>query len=109
MVMPDFWDFSNPESESREEISLPDVGEVSMPGDLIASGVEVTPDSDFNVMGLISWICIGVGILVVIIVLLSTTRRPPRGGNGRHRYRSRPRRSRKKRLLSDKYYRNGRY
>ena len=108
--VPTISDFQNQMQDSEAEtISLPDVGEVSGAGELTESGTEVTIENKFNMIGLISWICIGIGIAVVIIVLLSTTRRPPRGGYGRKRYRRKTRKSGKKRLLNDKYYRNLRY
>ena len=93
-------------SEPDSSISLPSVGEVSGAGDIIASGIDVTVDNEFNMIGVISWVCIGLGVVVVIVVLLSTTRRPPTGGYGRKRYRRKPVKSKKKRLLNDKYYRN---
>ncbi len=98
-------------SEEEPERSLPDVGEVSVAGDLIASGVEVQSESRVNLVGVISWVCIALGVIVVVVVLLSTARKPPRGGgSGRKRYRRKPaKRSRKKHLLNDKYYRNLRY
>lgn len=93
-------------SPSSKAVSLPSVGEVSVAGELIASGTEVTPESKLNWIGIVSWVCIALGVIVVIVVLFSTIRRPPRNGPGRKRYRSKPFRSKKKRLLNDKYYRN---
>ena len=94
---------------SSSDISLPSVGSVSEAGELIASGTEVKTENQFNIIGIISWACIGLGVVVVVIVLLSTTRKPPRGGSGRKRYRRKPNKPRKKRLLNDKYYRNIKY
>ena len=70
----------------------------------ISGDVENPDNSRMNLLGILAWVCIGLGVLVVIIVLLSN-----RTGNrttGRRRYQRRPVRRRKKRLLSDKYYRN---
>lgn len=94
---------------SSSDLSLPSVGSVSEVGELIASGTEVKTENQFNIIGIISWACIGLGVVVVVIVLLSTTRKPPRGGYGRKRYRRKPNKPRKKRLLNDKYYRNMKY
>lgn len=55
-----------------------------------------------KLIGILSWACIALGVIVVLIVVLSN-RRPPRGP-GRSRY-HKPKRSSKKRLLNDKYYR----
>ena len=105
----DFWGVSS-EDLFSSAISLPDVGSVSGAGELIASGTEVTPEKNLNLIGIISWACIGLGVLVVILVLLSTTRRPPPGaGPGRKRYRRKPYHTKKKRLLNEKYYRNNKY
>lgn len=84
-------------------ISLPSVGSL-LENDPTSSVVD---NSNVNEktrwIGFISWACIILGILVILIVVLSN-RRPPRG-SGRKRYRS-PKRSSKKHLLNDKYYRN---
>lgn len=95
------------EESSSLDISLPSVGDVSGVGGLTESGTEV-PGKSFNLIGVISLACIGLGVLIVLAVLFSANRRPPRGGSGRTRYRK-PHRSKKKRLLNDKYYRNMRY
>jgi hypothetical protein len=99
-------DVSSEESSSLD-ISLPSVGDVSGVGGLTESGTEV-PGKSFNLIGVNSLACIGLGVLIVLAVLFSANRRPPRGGSGRTRYRK-PHRSKKKRLLNDKYYRNMRY
>jgi hypothetical protein len=68
--------------------------------DPLSSAVE--PDTGKKTLiGVLSWACILLGVLVVLIVVLSN-RRPPRGP-GRKRYR-RPRRG-GKHLLNDRYYR----
>ncbi len=70
----------------------------------ISGDVENPDNSRMNLLGILAWVCIGLGVLVVIIVLLSN-----RTGNrttGRRRYQRRPVRRKKKHLLSDKYYRN---
>ncbi len=93
-------------SESSSSISLPSV---SVPDDsslLPSSSMAPTSNRTVNWIGIIAWVCIGLGVVVVVIVILSN-RRPPRGGSGRKRYR-RPKR-RKKHLLNDKYYRNLKY
>ena len=96
---------SEPE-ESSSSVSLPSV---SVPDDsslLPSSSMAPTSNRTLNWIGIIAWVCIGLGVIVVVIVILSN-RRPPRGGSGRKRYR-RPKR-RKKHLLNDKYYRNLKY
>lgn len=98
----DYWGIG----ELSSTISLPDVGSVSAPEDLIVSGTEEAPKKSLNFWGILSWACIALGILVVVLVLFSTARRPPRGGPGRKRYRRKPYRSRKKHLLNDRYYRD---
>lgn len=70
----------------------------------ISGDVENPDNSRMNLLGILAWVCIGLGVLVVIIVLLSN-----RTGNrttGRRRYQRRPVRRKKKHLLSDKYYSN---
>lgn len=87
---------------SSSEISLPEVS--SSQDSALNSAAGQTGDTGrLNWIGIVAWVCIALGVLVVLIVVFSN-RRPPRG-MGRKRYR-RPRRSRKKRLLNDKYYRN---
>jgi hypothetical protein len=84
-------------------ISLPSVDSVTE-NDPLSSVVTHTESSHrMNWVGLLSWACIALGVIVVLIVVFSN-RRPPRG-MGRKRYR-RPKRSRKKKLLNDKYYRH---
>ena len=73
---------------------------------LLSAGETGGGNSQINWIGILSWACIGVGVLIVLIILLSN-RRPPRGGYGRKRYR-RPMRRSKRRLLPDRYY-HGRY
>ena len=59
-----------------------------------------------NYIGILAWVCIGLGVAVVLLVLLSN-RRGPRGGGGRKRYqRSKTPRRKKGKLLSDRYYRD---
>ena len=57
-----------------------------------------------NVIGIVSWALIGVGILVVLIVLFLVTRGPPGGGMGRKRYREQ-KESRTRRMMDDNHYR----
>ncbi|MVB12168.1 hypothetical protein CAFE_29000 [Caprobacter fermentans] len=85
------------------EISLPSVGSVSENDPLNSVVTNTESSRRLNWIGILSWACIALGVLVVLIVVFSN-RRPPRG-MGRKRYR-RPKRSRKKRLLNDKYYRH---
>ena len=89
------------DSASSSEISLPSVASVSEANPLASAGGNSTRGMTW--IGILSWACIVLGVIVVLIVVFSN-RRPPRG-MGRKRYRK-PRRSRKKRLLNDKYYRN---
>ena len=93
---------SSPAGE-EETISLPSVGSVPEEDPLSSAAAGTENVRKMNWTGLLSWACIGLGVLVVLIVVLSN-RRPPRG-MGRKRYR-RPKRSNKKRLLNDKYYRH---
>lgn len=85
------------------EISLPSVASVSETDPLDSAVINKESSHRLNWIGIVSWACIALGIIVVLIVVFSN-RRPPRG-MGRKRYR-RPKRSRKKRLLNDKYYRD---
>ncbi|MCI1966151.1 MAG: hypothetical protein LKJ17_08485 [Oscillospiraceae bacterium] len=85
------------------EISLPSVASVSETDPLDSVVTHQESSHWLNWIGLLSWGCIALGVIVVLIVVFSN-RRPPRG-MGRKRYR-RPKRSRKKKLLNDKYYRN---
>ena len=77
-------------SEEEPERSLPDVGEVSVAGDLIASGVEVQSESRVNLVGVISWVCIALGVIVVVVVLLVKRHRKKRYPAGRPRRKDPP-------------------
>ncbi len=92
---------------SSSEIVLPSVGSVAEDNPLSSVIVNTKQDQKMKWIGIISWACIILGVLVVLIVVLSN-RRPPKGGPGRKRYRPKVR-SNKKRLLNDKYYRNIKY
>ena len=97
-----------PSSEESSGIALPSVGSVPE-NDPFSSAVNNQANSrKLNWLGILSWACIALGIVVVLAVMMSN-RRPPRG-MGRKRYR-RAKRTNKKRLLNDKYYRdlNNRY
>ena len=95
---------------------MPEVGSkvYSIP-DLLGSGVEVTKvDQRTKILGILAWVLIALGIVIVLVVLFSNNRRGggPRNKNvGRKRYHRRNRRTGKKHLLDDKYYRGkyGRY
>lgn len=91
-------------SEESSEIVLPSVGSIVENNPLSSVVRDTEATRRMNWIGVISWACIALGVIVVLIVVFSN-RRPPNGGPGRKRYR-RPSRSRKKRLLNDKYYRN---
>lgn len=93
--------------EESSEIVLPSVASVEENNPLSSVIVDSAANQKMKWIGILSWICIVLGIVVVLIVVFSN-RRPPRGGSGRKRYR-RPGRSHKKRLLNDKYYRNIKY
>lgn len=84
-------------------ILLPSVDSVSEPDPLSSVVTHTEASHKMNWIGLLAWACIALGVIVVLVVVFSN-RRPPRG-MGRKRYR-RPKRSRKKKLLNDKYYRN---
>ncbi|MFR1479284.1 MAG: hypothetical protein ACLSB9_28115 [Hydrogeniiclostridium mannosilyticum] len=92
-------------SEASSGIRLPSVAEVSGAG-VLSAPVSDDDNDQINWLGIISWVCIGIGILIVVVVILSN-RRPPRSGYGRTRYKRQKsrRRGRKARLLNDKYYR----
>jgi len=92
-------------SSSDLDIQLPSVGDVSGVGGLTDSGKELKQRSNINLLGIISLACIALSVLIILAVLFSSNRRPPRGGSGRTRY-HKPRRTKKKHLLNDKYYRN---
>lgn len=55
--------------------------------------------------GIVSWLCVGIGIAVIIGVLLSTKTNERKNG-GKQRYGSGNKITGKKRLLSDEYYQN---
>ena len=88
--------------------SEPESGVISLPGvDSVAerdplASVSNSSNSHMTQLGILAWVCIALGILVVLIVIFSN-RRGPRGP-GRSRY-HRPKRSGKKHLLNDRYYR----
>lgn len=88
--------------EPSSAIVLPSVGSIAEDNPLSSAEPSSGAQRKTALIGMLSWACIALGILVVIIVLLSN-RRPPRGP-GRKRYRRR-KRSKKKRLLNDRYYR----
>ena len=92
-------------SEASSGIRLPSVAEVSGAG-VLSAPVSDDDNDQINWLGIICWVCIGIGILIVVVVILSN-RRPPRSGYGRTRYKRQKsrRRGRKARLLNDKYYR----
>lgn len=90
---------SAPESGT---ISLPGVGSVAENDPLQSAAGDKGSSNHMKLIGMLSWACIGLGILVILIVVLSN-HRPPRGP-GRSRY-HRTKRSNKKHLLNDKYYR----
>lgn len=92
---------------SSNEISLPSVGSVEEENPLSSVIVNPQQNQQMSLIGIISWICILLGVVVVLAVVFSN-RRPPRGGSGRKRY-CRQNRSNKKHLLNDKYYRHMRY
>lgn len=93
---------SSSSGESGSEVSLPSVASASQ-ADPLSSVVSDTANTRrMNWIGIVSWGCIGLGILVVLLVVLSN-RRPPRG-TGRKRYHRKKRP--KKHLLNDRYYRH---
>lgn len=89
-------------SEASSEIVLPSVGSIAENNPLSSAVQENGNQNKMNLIGVLSLACIALGVLVVLVVVFSN-RRPPRGP-GRKRYR-RPKRSNRKRLLGDKYYR----
>ncbi len=90
-------------TSDSDVISLPEVDSIPERDPLSSAAARPGDMQQAKLVGILSWVCIGLGILVVLIVVLSNGR-PPRGP-GRKRYR-RPKRSRKKHLLNDRYYRN---
>jgi len=93
--------------EASSEIILPSVGSVQENNPLSSVIVDSAANQKMKWVGILSWICIALGIIVVLIVVFSN-RRPPNGGSGRKRYR-RAGHSNKKRLLNEKYYRHTKY
>lgn len=96
------------ESETISEVDLTESA-VSVPVDLhstVSIVVTQTNNRRANLIGILGWVCIGLGVIVVLLVLLSNFR-GPRGG-GRKRYKRRPYRK-KKHLLNDRYYQNSHY
>jgi hypothetical protein len=77
-----------------------DVSEV----DPLASAVNNSSAAQMNHIGILAWVCIGLGILVILIVIFSNSHNNGGGSPGHKRY-HRPKRSKKKRLLNEKYYR----
>lgn len=91
-------------------ISMPDVdsADISVP-QLLGSGVYVNPLNDKNVLlGVIAWVCIGLGIIIVLVVLFSSKKNAHRS-MGRKRYHRKSLKTHKKRLLDDKYYNRRKY
>lgn len=94
-------------SGQSSEIALPSVTSVEENNPLSSVVVDSTANRNMKWIGILSWACIALGVIVIVIVVLSN-RRPPRGGPGRKRYR-RPGKTNKKRLLNEKYYRHNKY
>jgi hypothetical protein len=99
--VPVFEFFMSSQASSAAEIILPEADSV-VEYDPLASASSGISSNKMNQIGILAWVCILLGIAVVLIVIFSN-RRPP-SGPGRSRYR-RTKRSKKKRLLNDKYYR----
>ncbi|NLJ30834.1 MAG: hypothetical protein GX424_04410 [Clostridiales bacterium] len=99
---------SSSSEEASSQIVLPSVGSIAEDNPLDSMQVQASSNSRMNWIGILSWACIVLGMLVVAFVVFSN-RRPPRGGPGRKRYRKKPGQTRKKHLLNDKYYRNMKY
>lgn len=89
-----------PSSESSV-IFLPGVDSVSE-ADPLSSVADDSYTHQLNKIGILAWVCIGLGILVILIVILSNRRPPHRPGGSRYR---RSKRKSGKRLLNEKYYR----
>lgn len=83
-------------------VSMPNAEDVSEV-DPLASAVNNSSAAQMNHIGILAWVCIGLGILVILIVIFSNNHNSG-GGPGHKRY-HRPKRSKKKRLLNEKYYR----
>ena len=98
---------SDNSSEQSSEIVLPSVASVEENNPLSSVMVDSAANRNMKWIGILSWACIALGVIVIVIVVLSN-RRPPRGGPGRKRYR-RPGKTNKKRLLNEKYYRHTKY
>ncbi len=98
-------DVTSSEPQESSTISLPEASddEVSLPR-VFASATDVSVDNNNKLFGMIAWACIGLGILIILVVLFSS-RWNSGGSVGRKRYPSIGGKK-KKRLLSDKYYRN---
>ena len=55
--------------------------------------------------GIVSWICVIVGVIVIVVVLISN-KTQYRSGSGKHRYSEGNKITGQKRLLNDEYYNN---
>lgn len=88
-------------SSESSTISLPGVDSVSE-ADPLSSAADNSYAHQLNKIGILAWVCIGLGILVILIVILSNRRPPHKPGRSRYH---RSKRKGGKRLLSDKYYR----
>ncbi|HIS68208.1 MAG TPA: hypothetical protein IAA58_02395 [Candidatus Gallacutalibacter stercoravium] len=94
-----------PSSEISAGPQLPDIDseDLSVPlvvGSNASSGVEGN-----RMLGVAAWVCVGLGVVIILAVLLTSRRKGPPGSIGRKRYHRGSFRSRKGRLLDDKYYR----
>ncbi len=86
--------------ESTQTLSVPQ---------LLGTGIEII-GGDNKFVGLIAWFCVILGLAIVVTVLFSgKSKGTGKGFVGRKRYKSYAGASRKKRLLSDKYYNKTRY
>ena len=65
--------------------------------------VEKEKKPESYIYGIVSWICVIVGVLVVIVVLISN-KTTYYGGSGKQRYDEGDRITGKKHLLNDDYY-----
>ncbi len=92
---------SSAASSESSVISLPGVDSVSE-ADPLASVADNSYSHQLNKIGILAWVCIGLGILVILIVILSNRRPPHRPGRSRYH---RTKKKNGKRLLNDKYYR----
>ena len=91
---------------SSSTLSLPDISGFPSAG----TSVSVTTTQRSNLIGIICWVIIGIGILIVVIVRFRSTQKPGKGRRpGRKHYRRTKLKRTRKHLLADRYYKKSKY